>query len=341
MNQTIIIIQEVVMKRILILLFTLFTLLFLISCNDRTNSIKGNPMVLYHARPGSLFNYRYLRLLENLNNVIPYHSDKDMASIKSSSSCVKSIRLIDYKTFMDDSGFMTTIKDTPVKVAVLDSSLAQLWKLAGGSLDITVKETISQEHTTNTDVTLIDQDHKNYVDYELLIAKHPDLVILNSDNEEHIKVASILRMYDIPVLAFHIDSFLEYLSTLSKFTEILDTPENYEEYGSKLLDQVEAILDKTEGFSESPSVLIIPSKNQEESIELVYHVLQELGALPTISDCIAASSSNDQPDAQVTDFTVDLQQKEFTDLCNNISNQKWALIYDGLAKLLYGETYEQ
>lgn len=331
------------MKRFLSILIVLLPCLLFASCHLKAEPIKGDPIVRYRARPGSIFSYRYLRLLENTGNGLQEYRKQDnykeeVASIKTSSSSVKSIKLIDYPKFMDNSGFITTIKKIPSKIAILDPCLAQIWKLSGGRIDLTVQATVTRGIIADQKVTLVDQDSTKSIDYELLLANNPDLIILNSNNQEHIKVADILRMYDIPVLAYNVDNFLDYLSILSVFTKILETPENYEEYGSKLFDQVESKLDITK--KESKRVLIIPRENQDHCAVLIRNILLELGAKPTIMDSISDTNDEDVDQSLKTDFTIDLRWKEYSKLRNDLINFRWDLAYTYLSEFLYGEDYE-
>jgi ABC-type Fe3+-hydroxamate transport system substrate-binding protein len=255
---------------------------------------------------------------------------KSSASVQVLSSSVKTIRLIDYPKFMDASGFMTTIKKIPIKTAILDSSLAEIWKLSGGTITATVQETINRGIASIQDVTFIPKDDQGVFDYEFLLSYEPDLVILNADNANEMKVAQLLRVYDIPVLAMHVDSFLDYLSVLGDFTKILDTPDNYVEYGSKLLDQIEAIQEHYENLPTQPKVLLCNAP------PFLYSMVTEIGA-----NLIASDSSENSPDndatAPIADILLDVATLENSSLFSYLPNQRWPDAYEYLANLLYGE----
>ncbi len=312
------------MKRILLFLLVICSSFELTSCELSSSSPRSNPVIRYFARPGSRFSYRYMKLLYKDEFNPQYFIMKDpltqklSASVPVMSSSVKTTRLIDYPTFMDASGFMTTIKKLPKKTAVLDSSLAEIWNLAGGSISATVSETITRGITKQEEVTLIPQEYMEVIDYEFLLAYHPDLVILNADNANEMKVAQLLRVYDIPVLAMHVDSFFDYLSVLSVFTEILDTSENYTEYGSKLLDQIEAIQDQYAGLSTQKNVRL------SNAPEIVYPMITDLGA-KTITT----------PETMTADVVIDFTTLDKSYLFSYLPNQRWPEAYQYLAQILY------
>jgi ABC-type Fe3+-hydroxamate transport system substrate-binding protein len=260
--------------------------------------------------------------------------------VETSSSSVTTTRLIDYPSFMDASGFTTTIKNTPTKVVVLNSSLAEIWMLAGGSIDITIKETITRGLVIESEVKVIDQPTTDKSNYELLLSYDPDLVILDANNDAHLKLAETLRVYNIPVFVLRVDSFLNYLSTLSMFTKILNTPNNFEKYGNKLLNQVEAIVDSTKTNEERKKVLLLSADNSIENTDLskhfIYHMLEELGALPVTANDVNNTLDNEASETKDVDLILNLSLKENIELFSYLPNQRWAQVYQYLVDLLYG-----
>ncbi|MBQ3487155.1 MAG: ABC transporter substrate-binding protein, partial [Clostridia bacterium] len=82
-------------------------------------------------------------------------------------------------TFTDDTGAEVTAPYGPGKVAVLTSSLADLWITAGGSVQITVGETL--ERGFLEEAVLVDAGAGKTVDLERLIAQKPELVICSAE----------------------------------------------------------------------------------------------------------------------------------------------------------------
>jgi ABC-type Fe3+-hydroxamate transport system substrate-binding protein len=178
----------------------------------------------------------------------------------------------------------------------------------------------------------------------LLLSYDPDLVILDANNDAHLKLADLLRVYDIPVFVLQIDSFLDYLSTLSMFTKILNTPQNFEEYGNELLDQVEAIVDTTKKLEKGPRVLLLPANKANEDANLnnhfIYHMLEELGAHPIAANELSTNLDYEVSEANAVDLIIDLSLKKNVELFSYLPNQRWAQVYQYLVDLLYGVTHE-
>ena len=79
-------------------------------------------------------------------------------------------------TFTDDTGAVVTVPEKPETVAVLLSSLADLWITAGGTVDITVGETVERGFAPEN-VILVDAGAGKTIDLEGLIAARPDFVL--------------------------------------------------------------------------------------------------------------------------------------------------------------------
>ena len=82
--------------------------------------------------------------------------------------------------FTDDTGVEIAISPNPAKVAVLTSSLADLWLTAGGSVEITVGESLERGFAAET-VILVDDGAGKTINLEALIAAEQDFVLYSSD----------------------------------------------------------------------------------------------------------------------------------------------------------------
>jgi iron complex transport system substrate-binding protein len=85
-----------------------------------------------------------------------------------------------YYTFTDHCGNEIVLSQQPQKVAVLFSSFADIWVTAGGSVDVTVGESVERGFAPS-DVILVDSGAGKSIDTELLIASKPDFVICSAD----------------------------------------------------------------------------------------------------------------------------------------------------------------
>jgi len=159
-------------------------------------------------------------------------------------------------TFTDDTGAEVTVPKKPETVAVLLSSLADLWITAGGSVDITVGETVERGFA-DADVILVDAGAGKTVDLEALIAAEPDFVLYASDIAGQLECAETLHAAGIPAAGFAVETFEDYLALLKICTEILDTPENYEIHGIMLKNKVDSLLETAKNQLEQPDVLFV------------------------------------------------------------------------------------
>ena len=146
-----------------------------------------------------------------------------------------------YITFTDDTGLLITLPETPQNTAVLFSSFADIWTLAGGEIGITVGETVERGFAC-PDTVLVDAGAGKTVNTEILIAARPDFVICSADIAGQAEVASLLNASGIPTAQFHVESFADYLRVLKIFTEITGNAEAYAQFGEAVQEKIEALL---------------------------------------------------------------------------------------------------
>lgn len=101
------------------------------------------------------------------------------------------------------------------RTAVLFSSLAEIWLEAGGSVDITVGETV-ERGIVSKGVPLVDDGAGKTVNTELLFSLKPDLVIASADIPAQRAAAEALQKAGIPTLLWRVESFDDYLSALEE-----------------------------------------------------------------------------------------------------------------------------
>lgn len=368
---------------VIFFLISILSTFFLCSCRDKTTDSTSSPLLQSLATKSSNRDFNHMQLLyeEKEYEFSRYEKVKTLylSSIvpaDSVTALTNSTRLIDYPRFMDDSGYITTFQKVPQKVAVLFSSYADVWQLAGGKVSITVQESVTRNLVDEDEVKLVGQGSGKEINFELLLSYQPDLVILTADYESQLEIANRLRVFDIPVLVLRMDSFADYLEILSIFTQILGTKENYKTYGSNVLDSVESILNQTSSMTEHPSVLFLRAYSYGAKVKTSDHfvgeMLNELGSvniaesedfpLDTLSpeviaasnvDAIFISIMGDDEDAVINYVEKELlSQPAFSsltavktkkyyilpkDLFSYKPNQNWAKAYEYLAKLLYPE----
>lgn len=159
-------------------------------------------------------------------------------------------------TFADSTGCEVRVEKNPKTVAVLLSSLADVWVTAGGEVDITVGETVERGFADETAV-LVDDGAGKTVNLELLVASKPDLVIYSPDIAGQAECADALKAAGIPAAGFRVDTFEEYLRMLKICTDLTNQPERYQTYGLLVQERVNAILVDAQARSEQPEILFV------------------------------------------------------------------------------------
>lgn len=159
-------------------------------------------------------------------------------------------------TFTDDTGAEVTVPEKPEKVAVLLSSLADLWITAGGTVDITVGETVERGFA-DTSVILVDEGAGKTINLEALVGAEPDFVLYSSDLAGQLECADTLREAGIPAAGFGVETFEDYLNLLKICTEILGTPERYEQYGVALKAEIDTMIAAAQAQKDQPALLFV------------------------------------------------------------------------------------
>lgn len=143
-----------------------------------------------------------------------------------------------YFTFTDSAGKVVTLDKKPERVAVLFSSLADVWLQSGGEIAITVGESVERGFCDES-VFLVDDGAGKSINTELLISYEPDLVLVSSDIPAQRETAEVLRQADIPVAELRIESFDDYSKVLSALSKINLTLEKAEKELGKMKESIE------------------------------------------------------------------------------------------------------
>lgn len=147
----------------------------------------------------------------------------------------------------------------PSNVACLDSSLALLWKTAGGEVSITVGETITRNIVT--DAVLVDRTAGMRIDKEILLSSKPDLVIGSALLSSHTGTANVLSCR---TLFYDIDSFDSYLAALDELTDITGRKDLFEIFGTQEKNEIEKILEKSR--NNTPKKVLVIRAGRDESV---------------------------------------------------------------------------
>ena len=279
--------------------------------------------------------------------------------------------------FTDSVGREVVLKEKPQKVAVLFSSYAEVWQISGGTVDITVGDSIERGFACE-DVVLVDEGSGHTtVNLELLIAEQPDFVIGTADYDCQYEACEFVSKHGIPSAVFRVDTFGDYLDMLKICCDINENPYGYTEYGDNVKNNIENMLALLKNETKSPKILFMragssarstKAKNSRDNFACA--MLNELGAVniadsaPVLLDGLSMEEIINKPPEYIFispmgDETASRQYVESLlqtpvwqsldcvkngkyyflpkDLFHYKPNHKWDTAYKYLIKILYPE----
>ena len=200
-------------------------------------------------------------------------------------SCVKSpdINAEDALcTFTDDRMRTVSVKESPQRVAVLFSSFADVWQSAGGTVSVTVGESVERGFAS-ADAILVDRGAGKTVNTELLLASKPDLVICSADIEAQVKCAELLERHGIAVACFRVESFSDYLRVLDVCTQITGRRDCYQKNGLDVKARIDDMLSEVRKSEKHREILFVRAsatsvKAKSSRDHFASAMLSELGA---------------------------------------------------------------
>ena len=156
-------------------------------------------------------------------------------------SCESGSEKGNYITFKDSLSNTVSLDKAPTRVAVLFSSYAEMWILAGGEVAITVGESVERGFV-DEDTLLVDTGAGKHISVEQLIAYKPDFVIYSADISAQLDAAKLLMAAGITSAGFKVEDFSEYLSVFRIMTDITKNEAAYRKYGSELEEKINLLL---------------------------------------------------------------------------------------------------
>lgn len=200
--------------------------------------------------------------------------------------------------FTDDSGRSVDLKNQPKNVAVLFSSYAEMWTLAGGEVSVTVGESIERGFAPEG-TPLVDAGAGKTIDREALLAAAPDLVIASADIAAQAELAAYLDTVGIPCALFRVDCFADYERAMTHLCAITGREDLFEQNVAEVGAEIEKILAAVDK-SAAPRILFVrcgssygATKAKVAAENFVCRMLEELGAVniadaaPELSDGLA------------------------------------------------------
>lgn len=154
-------------------------------------------------------------------------------------------------TFTDDLGRELTV-ERPRRVAVMIGSFADIWCIAGGkdSMIATASDAWT-EFDLGLSEDVVNLGSVKAPNAEELLACEPDFVLASTNTSADLELQPILEAAGIPVAYFGVSSIGDYLRLLEVCTKLTGHPENYQEYGAKVWEEVEAARQKAASLAGS------------------------------------------------------------------------------------------
>lgn len=171
-------------------------------------------------------------------------------------------------TFTDSLGKSVTLTEKPTNVAVLFSSFAEIWTLAGGQIAVTVGDSVDRGFVSENVVLVDDGSGHTTINTEILVSQMPDLVICTTDYTVQKETDEYLTSIGIASAAFRVESFDDYLKVLKIFTDINGSGDIYEKHGTDLKNSIDSLLSRVEEFTKDkkqPDILFVRAGSSAKS----------------------------------------------------------------------------
>lgn len=157
-------------------------------------------------------------------------------------------------TFTDDLDREVTVTGTPQRAAALIGSFADVWCLAGGQETlVAAAEDSWTQFQLDLDESVVSLGAVKTPNVEALLAAEPDFVLGSARTSADVELMEMLEKMGIPVAYFDISTFEDYLRMLEICTRLTGCPENYQEYGVQVAEQVEA----ARGLAQDPGPRVL------------------------------------------------------------------------------------
>lgn len=184
-------------------------------------------------------------------------------------------------TLTDCTGLALTVSKNPTCVVGLSSSLAEIWLLSGGTLAGVTDDAVSERALAVGDAAIIGSIKTPSA--ESILALSPDLVILSADTPSHMELTAILAKSDIPYYAAKVEQFSDYLKVLNDFTTLTGREDLYDQNGTAVQQQIDALLAKVPACDEMPTVLYLRAYSSGVKVKardnVACDILLEVGAV--------------------------------------------------------------
>ena len=157
-------------------------------------------------------------------------------------------------TFQDDTGNTVTVQ-TFQTVAALSGSFADLWMLAGGTVQCTTQDAF-EERDLGLPENVVNAGSLKEPSAEILLEAGVDFVLLSAAVPGQLALRETLENAGVTTACFTVETFEDYMRMLKICTDITGRSDCYEENGIAVQRQVEDVKRASSG-KQAPDVLLI------------------------------------------------------------------------------------
>ncbi|MDD4833934.1 MAG: ABC transporter substrate-binding protein [Lutispora sp.] len=283
----------------------------------------------------------------------------------------------DSVTFTDGRDKEVTLNKHPQRVVCLFTSYLEIWDKAGGKVIGKIEDASEKPIESAKDAEIVGTQAAPSL--EKIIALQPDLVIINGNSKISMDLVPALEQNNIGILAMKFFVKEDYFKIARIFTALTDREDLYNEYGLKVKNDVETIINKAPKDKGYKAILMMASAKSITVRDSSSYVGQMLKDLNVENICDGSELTTDakvfsmetilekDPDFIFVQVTGTDQSKVFEKLKKDVeSNPAWASLkavkegryiflpkelymykanhryaeaYEGLAKIIYPEVF--
>lgn len=184
-----------------------------------------------------------------------------------------------------------------MRTACLNSSIADLWALAGGTVDITVGEAVERGFA-DEDAILVDSSSGRNINIEILVSSQPDLVLGSVDTVSHVRLKALLDDIGIDMILIREDCYEDFLSIFRTLTGLTGREDLYQEYGEGQKKGIEELIKASRSPGVLPRVLFIRAgsafsyvKAKRTDDHFAARIIEDLGAVNVADEFDALTDS--------------------------------------------------
>ena len=198
----------------------------------------------------------------------------------------------DSYTFTDDLGREITVESCE-RTAALLGSYADIWILSGGSVCASADDAWDDFNLPLTEDT-VNLGGTKSLSLEAVLSSNPDFILASTNTPQHLEWKPSLEGAGITVAYFDVSTFEDYLRMLKICTDINDTPELYEKYGTQLQTHVEEIIaNSTKRMEENGAQTVLVMRASAASIRAKNSQDNILGEALKSMGCINIADDNE------------------------------------------------